>query len=123
MVVLSRLIGESKEVGEDGADNDESKVDLDDGVGDDDGDDGVDDNDDDDREIDSGDEERSKESRNFLLFIPLSAFPNLDSLVMKSLILFTSANFTGFTMKSSAPSSKHLKNSIHYSQSLRFFFH
>ena len=80
------MIGESKQlVGEDGADNDEGKVDLDDAVGDEGDDSDSEDDDDDDGEIDGGDEEedRSKESRNFLLLIPLSwSFPGFVSLVM-----------------------------------------
>ena len=80
LVILSRLIGESNVVGDDGADNDDDNGDLDG-----DGEDGEDnDGGDGDGEMDGGDEgERSNEdSRSFLLLIPLSSLPTLTSFVM-----------------------------------------
>lgn len=91
LVILSRVIGESKEaVGDDGADTDEGKVDLDDCVGDEGDDDGGDDDDEDDEdgEIDSGDvEERSKESPSFLLFKPPLSWSFPSSVLVASLFM------------------------------------
>ena len=90
LVILSRLIGESiTELSEDGSG---------------------------DEEMDGGDDgDTSEVSNSFLLLIPsLSSWLNspliTSFVVMKSFKRFTSDNFTGFTMKSSAPSSKHLQN-------------
>lgn len=61
-------------------------------------------------ETDSGDgtNKRSDISSNFLLLTPRSSISIRFSPNMQSFNLFTSDNCTGFTMKSSAPSSKHL---------------
>jgi hypothetical protein len=73
VVILSRLIGESKGVGIDGADDDD--------VGDRDGD--SDEEDDGDDEMDGSDELRSQQSCSFLLLIPpLLSFPTPSSLIM-----------------------------------------
>jgi len=109
VLILSRLIGEASTVGED--------------VGEDDGDERN--GDDESVDMDGGDDDMSEvssSSSSFLLLListplPLSWLPTLTSLVvMYPFNRFTSDNFTGFTMKSSAPSSKHLyifkKNSV-----------
>ncbi|KAG5604295.1 hypothetical protein H5410_025787 [Solanum commersonii] len=54
------------------------------------------------------DESSDDDSGNFLLFIPFSSPLNRSSLNMQLFKRFTSANFTGFNRKSSAPSSRHL---------------
>jgi len=106
VLILSRLIGEASTVGED--------------VGEDDGEETN--GDDESVETDGGDDDMSEvssSSSSFLLLListptsstplPLSWLPTLTSLVvMYPFNRFTSDNFTGFTMKSSAPSSKHL---------------
>ena len=74
LVILRRLVGESSDEGEHGAD----AVRIDGGG---DGDDDIGDDD----KMDGGDEERSQLSLNFLLLIPLpplSPSPTLNSLVM-----------------------------------------
>lgn len=73
MVILSRLIGESKGVRIDGGDDDD--------VGDRDGD--SDEEDDGDDEMDGSDELRSQHSCSFLLLIPpLFSLPTPSSLIM-----------------------------------------
>lgn len=78
-------------MGDDGADNEGGKVDLDDCVGDEgdeNDDDGDDDEDDEDGEIDSGDvEERSKESPSFLLFKPPLSWSFPSSVLVASLFM------------------------------------
>lgn len=74
LVILSRRIGESSDVGDEGAENDDDRG----GDGDLDGDDEEDEGDD--GRMDGGEEGRSQGSRSFLLFIPLSSSP--ASLVM-----------------------------------------
>lgn len=75
--ILSRRIGESIDVGDDGAEGDEENGD---------GDDGVDnDEDDGDEESDGGDEDWSSDDEAsvvFLLLIPDSSFPILPSFVV-----------------------------------------
>lgn len=63
--------------------------------------------------MDGGDEDRSLVSGDFLLRVPPSPPPSvtaaISSLIMQSFFnRSTSDSFTGFTMKPSAPSSKHL---------------
>lgn len=89
LVVLSRRIGESNNVGEEGADSDDDKGDVEgdgDGEEGDDNDDGGDDDEmdgGDDDEIDGGDDDRSNDSRCFrLLAPPVSSCPILTSFVM-----------------------------------------
>jgi hypothetical protein len=73
VVILSRLIGESKGVGIDGSDDDDG--------GERDGD--SDEEDDGDDEIDGSDELRSQQSWSFLLLIPpLFSLPTPSSLIM-----------------------------------------
>lgn len=95
------------DIGDDGSDDD--GVDWSESDGDDEGD-GHDGEESDDAgdEMDGDDEGWSHGSRSFLLLIPLLSFPVFSSPTIYSLSRFTSDNFTGFTMKSSAPSSKHL---------------
>lgn len=59
-----------------------------------------------------GESETSELSCSFLLLTPLSCPCTRPSPNMQFFNRLTSASFTGFTMKSSAPSSKHLMNII-----------
>jgi hypothetical protein len=80
VVILSRLIGESKGVGIDGADDDDVGDRDGDSDEEDDGDDEMDGGDD---EMDGSDELRSQQSCSFLLLIPpLLSFPTPSSLIM-----------------------------------------